>query len=154
MFGREVEMPRLTSWHGDPDASYRYSGRTFTPQPWTPLLAVIRERLHARLGVRFDAVLANYYRDGGDAMGWHADDEHELGPAAPHDVLVASVSLGAARRFVLRARDRSQRIELRLGGGDLLVMGGATQRDYQHAVPRQRAPIGARLNLTFRLLRG
>jgi alkylated DNA repair dioxygenase AlkB len=153
MFGREVEMPRLTSWHGDPDASYRYSGRSFIPQPWTAGLIALRDRLVERLGVCFDGVLANYYRDGGDAMGWHADDERELGPAAPDDVLVASVSLGAPRRFLLRARDRSQRIELRLGEGDLLVMGGATQRDFQHSVPRQRGLTGARLNLTFRLLR-
>ncbi|HWB74601.1 MAG TPA: alpha-ketoglutarate-dependent dioxygenase AlkB [Nannocystaceae bacterium] len=153
IFGREVEMPRLTSWHGDPHASYRYSGRTFAPQPWTPTLAAIRERLAARTGVRFDAVLANYYRDGGDAMGWHSDDELELGPAAPHDVLVASVSLGSARRFLLRAKQGDARIELRLGGGDLLVMGGATQRRFRHTVPRERRISGPRLNLTFRLLR-
>ena len=153
IFGREVEMPRLTSWHGDPHASYRYSGRTFAPQPWTPTLAAIRARLEQRTGVCFDAVLANYYRDGGDAMGWHADDEPELGPAAPHDVLVASVSLGSARRFLLRAKKGDTRVELRLGGGDLLVMGGATQRGFRHSVPRERRIAGPRLNLTFRLLR-
>ncbi len=153
IFGREVEMPRLTSWHGDPHASYRYSGRTFAPQPWTSGLAAIRARLEQQTGVRFDAVLANYYRDGGDAMGWHADDERELGPDAPDDVLVASVSLGAARRFLLRAKQGPDRVELRLGGGDLLVMGGSTQRRFRHAVPREREVAGARLNLTFRLLR-
>jgi alkylated DNA repair dioxygenase AlkB len=153
IFGREVEMPRLTSWHGDPHASYRYSGRTFVPQPWTPGLIAIRERLDARLGVRFDAVLANYYRDGDDTMGWHSDDEPELGPAAPDDVLVASVSLGAARRFKLRAKRGKTELELRLGGGDLLVMGGTTQRRFRHCVPRERTIAAPRLNLTFRLLR-
>jgi alkylated DNA repair dioxygenase AlkB len=152
IFGREVEMPRLTSWHGDPHASYRYSGRTFVPQPWTAGLSSIRERLAARLGVRFDGVLANYYEDGDDAMGWHSDDEPELGPAAPDDVLVASVSLGVARRFKLRAKKGKTELELRLGNGDLLVMGGTTQRRFRHCVPRERTIVAPRLNLTFRLL--
>jgi alkylated DNA repair dioxygenase AlkB len=104
------------------------------------------------LGVRFDGVLANWYRDGNDAMGWHSDDELELGPAAPHDVLVASVSLGAPRRFLLRAKRGDDRVELALGGGDLLVMGGTTQQRYRHSVPRERTITTPRLNLTFRLL--
>jgi alkylated DNA repair dioxygenase AlkB len=151
--GREIATPRLTSWHGDPHARYRYSGRTFDPAPWTPTLGRVRDRLVDAIGVRFDAVLANFYRDGDDAMGWHSDDEAELGPAAPDDVLVASVSLGSHRRFVLRPKRGDERIELALGGGDLLVMGGATQRFFRHCAPRQRTVAGARLNLTFRLLR-
>jgi alkylated DNA repair dioxygenase AlkB len=152
IFGREIDTPRLTSWHGDPHARYRYSGRTFEPQPWTSTLARVRERLVDMLGVRFDGVLANWYRDGNDAMGWHSDDELELGPAAPHDVLVASVSLGAPRRFLLRAKRGDDRVELALGGGDLLVMGGTTQQRYRHSVPRERTITTPRLNLTFRLL--
>ena len=151
--GREIATPRLTSWHGDPHARYRYSGRTFAPTPWTPTLARVRDRLVDALGVRFDGVLANWYRDGNDAMGWHSDDEAELGPAAPHDVLVASVSLGTPRRFVLRDKHGDERIELALGGGDLLVMGGSTQRFYRHSVPRERGARAPRLNLTFRLVR-
>jgi alkylated DNA repair dioxygenase AlkB len=152
IFGREIDTPRLTSWHGDPHARYRYSGRTFEPQPWTPTLARVRERLVDVLGVRFDGVLANWYRDGNDAMGWHSDDELELGPAAPHDVLVASVSLGTTRRFLLRAKHGDTRHELALGGGDLLVMGGTTQQRWRHSVPRERTITTPRLNLTFRLL--
>ncbi|HET6585885.1 MAG TPA: alpha-ketoglutarate-dependent dioxygenase AlkB [Nannocystaceae bacterium] len=152
--GREIATPRLTSWHGDPGAHYRYSGRTFEPGPWTPTLARVRDRLVELLGVRFHGVLANWYRDGNDAMGWHSDDERELGPAAPDDVIVASVSLGTARRFLLQARTKAgDRIELALGGGDLLVMGGSTQRRWRHSVPRERKIATPRLNLTFRLLR-
>jgi alkylated DNA repair dioxygenase AlkB len=151
--GREIATPRLTSWHGDPHARYRYSGRTFAPSAWTPMLASIRDRLHELLGVQFDGVLANLYRDGNDAMGLHSDDEPELGPDAPHDVLVASVSLGALRRFLLRDKAGHERIELALGGGDLLVMGGTTQRFYRHSVPRERGVTSPRLNLTFRMLR-
>jgi alkylated DNA repair dioxygenase AlkB len=102
----------------------------------------------------FNCALANLYRDGHDAMGWHADDEPELGPDAPRDVLIASVSLGAPRRFVLRHRRRTtERRELELGEGSLLVMGGTTQHRYQHAVPRTAKPVGPRMNLTFRLIR-
>jgi alkylated DNA repair dioxygenase AlkB len=152
--GREIATPRLTSWHGDPDARYRYSGRTFDPAPWTPTLARVRDRLVDTLGIRFHGVLANFYRDGNDAMGWHSDDEAELGPAAPDDVLVASVSLGAPRRFLLQAKAKGgTKVELALGGGDLLVMGGSTQRHWRHSVPRERGIASPRLNLTFRLLR-
>src|SRR5207244_1555119 len=67
--GREVLSPRLVSWHGDPHAHYRYSGRTFTPNPWTPDLLMIKARVDAAVGVGFNSVLANYYRDGRDSMG-------------------------------------------------------------------------------------
>jgi len=152
--GKTYLTPRLTSWHGDPGCTYGYSGRVFEPSPWTPGLSRLRDRIEAATGVRYDTVLANLYRDGGDAMGAHADNEKELGPAAPDDVLIASISLGAPRRFLLvRNADRSDRVELLLGGGSLLVMGGATQRDWRHHVPRTKRPVGPRLNLTFRLFR-
>jgi len=101
--------------------------------------------------MRPDAALVNLYRDGRDAVGWHADDEAYLGP----DPLVASLSLGAPRRFVLRPRPAGpsagrSRVEIVLGDGDLLVMGGATQRRWQHSVPRSSRPVGARVNLTLR----
>jgi alkylated DNA repair dioxygenase AlkB len=92
-------------------------------------------------------VLANRYRDGRDAMGWHSDDEPELGPAP----VIASVSLGASRRFVLKHRDDpAQKLALELDHGSLLVMAGATQRHYKHALPRTARPVGERINLTFR----
>lgn len=149
----EVLTPRLTSYHGDAGCAYRYSGRTFEPRPWGQELESLRAQLEERSGVRFTAALVNVYRDGRDAMGWHADDERELGPDAPRDVLVASVSLGAKRRFVLRHRRQTRRkVELALGAGDLLIMGGATQHRWQHCVPRTAKPVGARTNLTFRIV--
>ena len=152
--GRTWPTPRLVSWHGDPGCSYGYSGRVFEPSPWTPGLAAVRERLAERAGARFNSALANLYRDGADAMGAHSDDEPELGPAAPDDVLIASVSLGATRRFVLaHKRDRARKVDLSLPGGSLLVMGGSTQRWWRHRVPRTRRMVGPRLNLTFRLVR-
>ncbi|AKF10226.1 alpha-ketoglutarate-dependent dioxygenase AlkB family protein [Sandaracinus amylolyticus] len=150
---REVLTPRRTAWHGDPGRVYAYSGRTFEPAPWTAPLVEIRDRVEALTGVRFDSVLVNEYRDGRDSMGWHSDDEPELGPHAPDDVLIASVSLGAHRRFLLRHRRRGETHELPLGHGDLLVMGGTTQRRWQHSVPKTAKPVGARVSLTFRLVR-
>ena len=147
IFGREVDSPRLSCWIGDPDARYRYSGTLFEPHPWPDALVPLRERLARTLGVAFNSVLANLYRDGSDAMGWHSDAEPELG-AAP---VIASISLGATRRFALKHRDDpARKLALDLPHGSLLVMSGATQRNYRHALPRTTRPTGARINLTFR----
>ena len=147
LFGREVDSPRLSCWIGDPDATYRYSGVRFEPRPWSAGLAGLRDRLERELGTGFNSVLANLYRDGRDAMGWHSDDEPELGPAP----VIASVSLGATRRFVLKHRcEPDRKLALELPAGSLLVMAGATQRNYRHALPRTARPVGERINLTFR----
>jgi len=147
IFGREVDSPRLSCWIGDPDARYRYSGTLFEPHPWPDALVPVRERLERTLGVAFNSVLANLYRDGSDAMGWHSDAEPELGPAP----VIASISLGATRRFALKHRDDpARKLALDLPHGSLLVMSGATQRNYRHALPRTTRPTGARINLTFR----
>ena len=105
MFGREHLAPRLSCWIGDPDAHYRYSGVRYPPLPWTTDLLPLREILESFIGAQFNSVLANWYRDGQDCMGWHSDNESELG-AEP---LIASLSLGATRRFQLRSRDRRWR---------------------------------------------
>jgi len=147
LFGREVDSPRLSCWIGDPGAGYVYSRTRFEPRPWPAALRGLRERLSAELGERFNSVLANRYRDGRDAMGWHSDDEPELG-AQP---VIASLSLGATRRFVLKRRRYSEhRLALDLPNGSLLVMRGDTQARYRHALPRTAKPVGERINLTFR----
>ena len=147
MFGRWVDSPRLSCWMGDRQARYRYSGVEFTPHPWLEILGPLRANVEQACGASFNSVLLNRYRDGDDSMGWHSDDEPELGPAP----VIASLSLGAARRFLLRRRDDSTRKdEYLLGHGDLLVMGGTTQRFYQHALPKMARVRGERINLTFR----
>jgi alkylated DNA repair dioxygenase AlkB len=151
MRGREVRSPRLSCWIGDSGTSYVYSRTRFEPRPWPAALAALRGRIEQACGTGFNSVLANLYRDGRDAMGWHSDDEPELGPAP----VIASLSLGAGRRFVFRrkpARGQATRtaLELRLAHGSLLRMGGATQRLYQHALPRALRETLPRINLTFR----
>jgi alkylated DNA repair dioxygenase AlkB len=147
LFGRNVDSPRLSCWIGDPDTGYTYSGAHFDPNPWPIALRAIRARLAGELCIDFNSVLANLYRDGRDSMGWHSDDEPELG-AQP---VIASLSLGATRRFVLKHRsDPPRKFALELPHGSLLLMRGATQANYRHALPRTSRQIGPRINLTFR----
>jgi len=147
LFGRDVDSPRLSCWIGDPGTGYTYSGTHFEPNPWPVALRAIRARLAGDLCIDFNSVLANLYRDGRDSMGWHSDDEPELG-AQP---AIASLSLGATRRFVLKHRsDPSVKCALELPHGSLLLMRGATQANYRHALPRTARPVGPRINLTFR----
>ena len=146
--GRRVPCPRLSAWQGDPGVRYAYSGIALESRGWQPPVAELRERVERAAGARFNSVLLQLYRDGADGMGWHADDEPELGP----EPCIASLSLGAPRRFVLRHRRRPElpRHEIVLGHGSLLVMHGRTQHAWKHALPKTRRPVGPRINLTFR----
>ncbi len=145
LFGRTVPTPRLTAWMGD--RSYAYSGVVNEPKPWPAVLEEIRDRLVTDCGAPFNSCLANLYRDGSDSMGYHSDDEPELGDRPT----IASLSLGARRTFLLRHRVTRERWSWDLGEGDLLVMTGESQSDYAHAVPKTRRPVGPRMNLTFRV---
>jgi alkylated DNA repair dioxygenase AlkB len=147
LFGREVDSPRLSCWVGDADAVYTYSRVRFEPHAWTPGLGELRDTTRALCGERYNSVLCNLYRDGDDAMGWHSDSEPELGP----EPSIASLSFGAARRFRLRHRhDKTLRLDIELESGTLLLMSGATQRNYRHDLPRAKAVREPRINLTFR----
>lgn len=147
VYARAVLTPRLTSWVGD--GAYRYSGIVNKPAPWPGGLVELRERLRNELGVDFNSCLANLYRDGTDSMGYHSDNEPELGPRPT----IASISLGDRRRFVLRHRSSGERWSWDLGHGDLLVMRDESQSDYAHAIPKTSRPVGPRMNLTFRRFR-
>jgi len=147
LFGRAVDSPRLSCWIGDAGASYVYSGTRFEPRPWSVSLIELRDELCLIAGEHFNSVLANLYRDGRDSMGWHSDDEPELGPQP----IIASVSLGATRRLRFKSRQEpTKSFGLELPHGSLLVMRGDTQRNYRHALPKTTKPIAERINLTFR----
>jgi alkylated DNA repair dioxygenase AlkB len=149
VYGKRLMQPRLIAWGGE--RPYRYSGQTLEPRALTPHLLPVLEAVHVRTHVPFNHVLVNRYRDGMDSMGFHADDEAELG----ENPLVATVSLGATRRFVLRPRRGrdTEPLAHELAHGSLLIMGGTCQRQYHHGIPRQPAVRQERVSLTFRWLR-
>jgi alkylated DNA repair dioxygenase AlkB len=147
IWGKSHPQPRLVAWYGDEGKSYTYSGISLSPLPWTPLLMDVRRSVEAVTAARFNSVLLNYYRDHRDSMGFHSDDERELGPTP----LIASVSVGEPRTFVFKAKDGSERdYKVVLDSGSLLVMRGGTQANWKHGIPKESRPCGPRVNLTFR----
>jgi len=149
IMGKRILQPRLLAWFGEPEAVYTYSGLRNVPLPWTASLTELRARVQGAAEALFDSVLANLYRDGSDSMGFHADNEKELGK----NPVIASLSLGATRRFQLRYAGKQKKVpgcDLDLGGGSLLIMRGTTQHFWRHGVPKQKAAVGPRINLTFR----
>lgn len=147
VYGKEHPVPRLHQWYGDPGTAYTWSGITMQPQPWSDELVKLRRAVERATRRPFDSVLVNLYRNGHDCMGWHADNEPVFGKRP----VIASLSLGAERDFVLRARaDHSQKVVISLPHGSLLVMAGETQARWQHALPRRKKVTSPRINLTFR----
>ena len=144
VWGKRHLQPRLTAWHGT--ARYRYSGMTLEPLPFTPLQLEIRQAVERASGRQFNSVLLNYYRDQNDSMGFHSDDESELG----QNPAIASVSFGAPRTFILKHKRLPKTLKLSLGNGSLLLMAGTTQANWQHGINKERKSCAARVNLTFR----
>lgn len=150
LWGKPYRQPRLSAWYGNAGCAYTYSGMRLEPQPWTDTLLQIKEDIERATSHSYNSVLLNLYRDERDGMGWHSDDEPELGPQPA----IASLSLGATRTFGFRHRTRKavKPLALPLTNGSLLVMAGDTQRYWRHAVDKEREPTGARINLTFRTI--
>jgi alkylated DNA repair dioxygenase AlkB len=148
--GRQVRLPRLTAWYGDAGRPYTYSGITMRPEQWTPTLLAVKERIEPVSGVTFTSVLLNLYRDGADSVSWHQDDEPELG----EQPVIGSVSLGQTRRFQMRHKQRKdiETVNINLENGSYLLMKGSTQRLWKHQLAKSSAPMGARVNLTFRVI--
>ncbi|TXK52915.1 alpha-ketoglutarate-dependent dioxygenase AlkB [Pontibacter qinzhouensis] len=148
MFGRQVAMPRLTAWYGD--KGYTYSGLQNEPKPWLPLLLELKQAVELRTGNHYNSVLLNYYRQGSDSMGWHADNEPELG----QNPSIASLSFGGTRRFGFRQRQNKEQKNhyLTLQHGSLLLMQGPTQHFWQHSIPKTATAVEPRINLTFRFV--
>ncbi|ALU44312.1 alpha-ketoglutarate-dependent dioxygenase AlkB family protein [Pseudoalteromonas rubra] len=146
LFGRTTPIPRLQCFIADKSVSYGYSGTLLENTPWPDVLSAMRSRLSRQFGHDFNALLVNWYRDGQDSMGWHSDDEAELGL----NPTIFSMSLGATRNFKIRHKQTQETLTLPLPTGSGLLMTGRSQHDYQHALPKQARVTQGRINLTFR----
>jgi alkylated DNA repair dioxygenase AlkB len=146
VWGKQHLQPRLSAWYGE--ASYTYSGKTFTPLPFTPLQLQIKEAAERVTAHRFNSVLLNCYRNERDSMGFHSDDEAELGP----EPAIASVTFGEPRTFILKHKRLPRTVKLDLTDGSLLLMAGALQKNWRHGINKETKPRGLRVNLTFRLI--
>ncbi|MFT3824034.1 MAG: alpha-ketoglutarate-dependent dioxygenase AlkB [Chitinophagaceae bacterium] len=150
IFGKEVMQPRLTAWYGDKGKAYSYSGINMQPLEWTPALLAVKQRVEEVAGVYFNSALLNLYRDGKDSMGWHRDNEKELGI----DPVIASVSFGGTRTFKLRHYDtKKNTVSVELTHGSLLLMQGQTQHYWEHSIPKTANAVAQRINITFRIIR-
>ena len=147
IFGKWIPQPRLTAFYGDPEKTYRYSGLTMKPLPWTACLLELRNLVQDLAKATFTSALMNLYRNGDDSMGWHRDNEPELGI----NPVIASLSFGATRSFRFRLKGKkSSEISIDLQDGSLLIMKGAIQTHWEHSLPKTKKPIGERINITFR----
>jgi len=150
IYGREVKIPRLQAWYGEPEARYQYSGLSMAPLKWTPELLALKRMCEQEAGAEFNSVLANLYRDGEDTVGWHGDNEAELG----RQPVIASISLGVCRAIDFRHNISGIKKRLPLEHGSLLLMSGNTQQFWQHSIARSKKIKNARINLTFRYVYG
>ena len=155
MYGKTVAIPRLQAWYGDSSADYEYSGLKLSPLLWHNRLKNIKAHIECylsehKLGLEleyvFNSVLANFYRDNNDGMSWHCDDEVQLGKQP----LIASLSLGQARKFSLKHKSSGEKLDLNLQSGSLLLMQGNLQHNWLHCLPKSKKPMTGRINLTFR----
>jgi alkylated DNA repair dioxygenase AlkB len=150
VFGKTYSQPRLTALFGNEGKPYAYSNIVMQPNPWNPLLRLIKDEIEEVSKANFTTVLLNLYRDGKDSNGWHADNEKELGL----NPVIASLSLGAERSFHLRHNTiKEQKLKINLEHGSLLLMKGETQHFWKHQISKTAKPIGPRINLTFRIIK-
>lgn len=149
MYGKIVPFPRLTTWYGDNDKPYKFSGITLQPHPWNESLLKIKNKIEPLSGVNFNSVLLNRYRDGNDSISWHTDAEKELGK----NPVIASVNFGEERVFQLKHIETGERIDIPLKHGSLLIMMGELQHFWKHQIPKSKRPMKERINLTFRVIK-
>lgn len=150
IYGKVYQQPRLIAWYGDPGRHYDYSGISLTPLPWSDLLREIKRRIEDCTDSTFNSVFLNLYRDENDSMGFHSDDERELGP----EPTIASLTFGATRTFILKHKINSEipLVKIPLEAGSVLLMRGVTQRFWKHGILKQKERCGPRINLTFRTI--
>ncbi|MDG1333707.1 MAG: alpha-ketoglutarate-dependent dioxygenase AlkB [Crocinitomicaceae bacterium] len=150
IFGKTVQQPRLSRFYSDPGVFYIYSKQKFVGIDWTDELRELKKSVEDLTAEKFNSALVNYYRDGNDSMGLHADNEAELGI----NPTIVSVNYGASRKMVFRRNGTKEKLQLTLNAGDLLIMSGSLQHCWKHEIPKQRKITEARLNITFRRIIG
>ena len=148
IFGRHIITKRKVAWYGDGNYAYAYSGKTRQALAWTPDLLRLKARVETLTGKTFNSCLLNLYHTGEEGMAWHSDDEKTL----EKDGAIASLSLGAERKFSFRHRKTRETISLQLEPGSLLVMHGVTQDHWLHSLPKTKKVSDPRINLTFRTM--
>ncbi len=150
VYGKIYPQPRLTALYSLENILYSYSGITMNTMPFTPTLLQIKNKIEEKVEEKFNAVLLNLYRDGNDSVGWHSDDEKELG----NNPIIASLTLGEERMFHLRHKNNKLlKSKFLLQHGSLLLMKGKTQHFWQHQIPKSMKVSKPRINLTFRIIR-
>jgi alkylated DNA repair dioxygenase AlkB len=148
LFGKTYNTPRLESFHSKENRSYTYSGNKLDSKPFTENLDLLCKRIEQATSSNFNCVLINLYRNGQDSNGWHADNEKELGP----NPVIASLSLGASRRFDLKHNQTDEKFLIDLHAGDLLWMDERIQNVYKHQIAKTKKVHESRINLTFRFI--
>jgi alkylated DNA repair dioxygenase AlkB len=149
MWDKEYLTPRLTSWHGDIGTDHSVSGKISNPNPWTPELLILKEKVEAVAGIKFNSVLLNYYRDGNDSVAWHSDRESVLGK----NPIIASISFGQVRSFDIRNKtEHTEHYSVKLEHGSFLLMKAGLQENWEHRIAKSTKPMKARINLTFRVV--
>jgi alkylated DNA repair dioxygenase AlkB len=148
IFGKRFVTARKVAWYGDSAYRYTYSGSTKQALAWTAELLALKEIVQQRSGAAFNSCLLNLYHDGSEGMGWHSDDERALG----RNSAIASVSLGAGRKFCFQHKTTRETISVFLESGSLLVMKDSTQTHWRHSLPKSKKITGPRINLTFRTI--
>ena len=148
IFGKHIVTKRKTAWYGDSDYLYTYSNITKQALPWTKELYGLKQMVEEFAGVKFNSCLLNLYHNGDEGMGWHSDDEESLGK----NNTIASLSLGAERKFLFKHKQTKQINSFILEHGSLLIMKDATQRNWLHSLPKSKNIVQPRINLTFRTI--
>ena len=149
VYNKTGPIPRLQCFISENNIEYGYSHSKLIVEPWPDVLLAMRKRLERHLNQPLNSLLVNYYRDGNDTMGWHSDDEAELG----HQPTIVCISLGAERVLKLKHKASNKVTNLKLHSGSCLIMSGNSQRDYQHAIAKQTTLAHPRISLTFRLIK-
>jgi alkylated DNA repair dioxygenase AlkB len=145
IFGKHITTKRQVAWYGEGD--YTYSNTTKKPLAWTLELLELKEIVESLAGTKFNSCLLNLYHDGNEGIAWHSDDEKELGD------VIASISLGVARRFLFKHKQTKEAVELMLESGSVLVMKGETQKNWLRSLPKSTRVTEPRINLTFRRIK-